>query len=137
MESHDEADKGGIALLSGRWRYPAWYDEANCRDRPISEFFGKENETDTQLISPGVLHRAQRICNDCPVRMKCLEHALAKRIMHGIWAGTSGRARARIWAMERRGEVTRTEVLADFASGDGAQYERLRVRVQISASMSR
>jgi hypothetical protein len=103
---------------------------------PQAYFFGEENETDTQLISPGVLHRAQRICAECPVRHKCLEHSLERHILHGIWAGTSGRTRARIWAMERRGEVTRAEVLADYRDGDTARYERLRPR-QMAASIKR
>jgi WhiB family redox-sensing transcriptional regulator len=89
-------------------------------------FFGEANETDTQLIGPGVLSRAKRICDSCPVASQCLEHALGKRIQHGIWAGTSGRTRARIWTMERRGEVTRAEVLTDYAQGRRDRYERLR-----------
>jgi WhiB family redox-sensing transcriptional regulator len=89
-------------------------------------FFGEANETDTQLISPGVLHAAQKVCDTCPVKAECLAYALDRKILHGIWAGTSGRARARIWAMERRGEVSREQVLEDYAEGRGGRYERLR-----------
>jgi WhiB family redox-sensing transcriptional regulator len=120
------------------WRFPDWYDHGACRGLPLSYFFGEENETDTQLISPGTLHRAQQICAGCPVRAKCLEFVLDHKILHGVWAGTSGRARARIWAMERRGEVTRAEVLTDYAEGRGTRYERLRrTQLAMSASISR
>lgn len=110
-------------------------------------FFGEENEDDTQLIGPGALRKAQSICETCPVAMQCLEHALEKKILHGVWAGTSGRTRARIWAMERRGQVTRAQVLVDFANGDSERYERLPRRFErreqeaqvelMSASISR
>src|SRR5215831_183065 len=118
------------------WKYPEWYDDGACRDLPLSIFFGAENATDTQLISPGELRRAQEICGSCPVRAKCLSYALERKILHGVWAGTSGRTRARIWAMERRGEVSREQVLTDYAAGRSGRYERLR-RPQMSASISR
>ena len=95
----------------------------------MSTFFGEENETDTQLIGPGVLHRAQQICGMCPVKKQCLKYSLDKHILHGIWAGTSGRTRARIWAMERRGDVTREEVLEDFANDEVERYEKLPRRL--------
>lgn len=123
LEKYDQTVT--VGLFTGRWNYPDWYDEGDCVDLPLSTFFGEENETDTQLIGPGVLHRAQKICSGCPVKAQCLEFALAKHILHGIWAGTSGRTRARVWAMERRGEVTRSQVLSDFATGRGQRYEKL------------
>lgn len=135
LSNYDRSDI--VGLFTGNWGYPDWYADGRCRGMSWSVFFGPPNETDTQLIGPGVLHRAQRICFDCPVRAACLEYALRKHIQHGIWAGTSGRTRARIWAMERRGEVTRTEVLTDFAAGRRERYERLPRYRQMSASMSR
>lgn len=125
-----------VGLFTGRWNFPDWYDDGECIDLPKSMFFGEENETDTQLIGPGVLHRAQKVCAVCPVRAKCLAYALDKHILHGIWAGTSGRTRARIWAMERRGDVTRSQVLADFSSGEGERYEKLPYRRRQSDVMS-
>jgi WhiB family redox-sensing transcriptional regulator len=120
-----------VGLFTGRWTYPDWYLDGKCNGMGWSIFFGKANETDTQLIGPGVLHRAQRICGSCPVKAQCLEYALAKHIQHGIWAGTSGRTRARIWTMERRGQVTREQVLDDFAHGRREQYEKLPNRSDV------
>ena len=46
---------------------------------------------------------ARRICADCPVQAACLEHALAERIDHGVWGGSSERERRRI--LKRRREA--------------------------------
>jgi WhiB family redox-sensing transcriptional regulator len=52
--------------------------------------------------SDGVgVEAARRICADCPVKAPCLEYALAERIDHGVWGGTSERERRRI-LRERR-----------------------------------
>jgi WhiB family redox-sensing transcriptional regulator len=44
---------------------------------------------------------ARRICADCPVKAPCLEYALANRIDHGVWGGTSERERRRILRKRR------------------------------------
>lgn len=124
-----------VGLFTGRWQFPDWYDLAQCRDMEWAVFFGEQNEDDTQLIGPGALRKAQSVCAQCPVAAQCLAHALDKRILHGVWSGTSGRTRARIWAMERRGEVTRNEVLADFANGETDRYERLPRRVGVGVDV--
>jgi len=47
--------------------------------------------------SDGVgVQAAQEICEGCPVKATCLEYALANRIEHGVWGGTSERERRRI-----------------------------------------
>ena len=52
-------------------------------------------ETMFPTDSTGVA-RAQRVCATCPVKVRCLEYALAARIEHGVWGGTSSRQRSRI-----------------------------------------
>jgi WhiB family redox-sensing transcriptional regulator len=39
---------------------------------------------------------AQKFCEDCPVKMPCLEYALQENILHGVWGGLPTRARIRI-----------------------------------------
>jgi len=39
---------------------------------------------------------AQEVCATCPVKLRCLDYALAARIEHGVWGGTSSRQRSRI-----------------------------------------
>ncbi|SRR5690606_24839892 len=64
-----------------------WMARGNCADKPPSLFFP----------SDGVgVEVARRVCADCPVRTECLEYALANRIDHGVWGGTSERERRRI-----------------------------------------
>jgi WhiB family redox-sensing transcriptional regulator len=48
---------------------------------------------------------ARRICATCPVKLPCLEYALASGIDHGVWGGASERERRRI-ARRRRLERT-------------------------------
>ena len=69
-----------------------WMLHAKCRGVAPTAFFP----------SDGVgVERAQRVCENCPVRMECLEYALEHRIEHGVWGGTSERERRRI-ARRRR-----------------------------------
>lgn len=39
---------------------------------------------------------AKAVCNACPVRLDCLEHALRNGETFGIWGATSDRERRRI-----------------------------------------
>jgi WhiB family redox-sensing transcriptional regulator len=48
---------------------------------------------------------ARRVCADCPVKTECLEYALANRIDHGVWGGTSERERRRILKARARERV--------------------------------
>ena len=70
-----------------------WMLRAKCRGISPSEFFP----------SDGVgVEVAQRICDDCPVRLECLEYALENRIEHGVWGGASERERRRILRRRRQ-----------------------------------
>jgi WhiB family redox-sensing transcriptional regulator len=44
---------------------------------------------------------AKRICRECPVVRICLEHALARPGIDGVWGATSERQRQRIRAARR------------------------------------
>lgn len=69
-----------------------WMAKGRCRDMPPSTFFP----------SDGVgVEVAREICRECPVQSQCLEYALANRVDHGVWGGTSERERRRI-ARQRR-----------------------------------
>ena len=78
-----------------------WMELGNCADKPPSQFFP----------SDGVgVDAARRVCVDCPVKSECLEYALANRIDHGVWGGTSERERRRISksrAAEKAGKLTK------------------------------
>lgn len=40
---------------------------------------------------------AARLCRDCPLRVECADHALQKRIPHGVWGGTTAAERRAFW----------------------------------------
>ncbi|HYA68556.1 MAG TPA: WhiB family transcriptional regulator [Acidimicrobiales bacterium] len=69
-----------------------WMANGKCRDMDPAIFFP----------SDGVgVQVAQRICGECPVKDACLEYALADRVDHGVWGGTSERERRRILRYRR------------------------------------
>jgi WhiB family redox-sensing transcriptional regulator len=69
-----------------------WMVKGKCREMPPATFFP----------SDGVgVDAARQICQECPVRVQCLEYALENRIDHGVWGGASERERRRI-ARSRR-----------------------------------
>lgn len=74
-----------------------WMHEGNCRNHPPEVFFPSDGV--------GVLI-AQRICETCPVKAECLEHALEERIDHGVWGGASERQRRRLLKQRRREATT-------------------------------
>ena len=39
---------------------------------------------------------AQAFCQNCPVKMPCLEYAIQHNILHGVWGGLATNARIRI-----------------------------------------
>ena len=69
-----------------------WMGQGKCRDMDPAAFFP----------SDGIgVQAAQRICDECPVKSPCLEYALANRVDHGVWGGTSERERRRILRRRR------------------------------------
>lgn len=68
---------------------PDWMTHADCADTDPALFFPEVGENDAA-------HEAKAICAQCPVRIACLEHALATGEVHGIWGGMNGRERQRI-----------------------------------------
>jgi len=71
-----------------------WMAEGRCNTVAPSVFFP----------SDGVgVEAARKICQECPVKGPCLEYALANRIDHGVWGGTSERERRRILRQRRLG----------------------------------
>jgi WhiB family transcriptional regulator, redox-sensing transcriptional regulator len=69
-----------------------WMEEGKCREVPPETFFPSTGS--------GV-EIAKRVCADCPVRQLCLEYALFHNIEHGVWGGTSERARRRMVRQRR------------------------------------
>jgi len=76
-----------------------WMERGKCRDLDPAIFFPND----------GIgVQAAQRICAECPVKEPCLEYALANRVDHGVWGGTSERERRRILRQRRLSRVQLT-----------------------------
>jgi hypothetical protein len=71
-----------------------WHQDAACRGTDV-ELFYSEDESDER--------RALAVCAGCPVREPCLAQAMADREPFGVWGGTTGRRRRRIFRAARRG----------------------------------
>jgi WhiB family transcriptional regulator, redox-sensing transcriptional regulator len=69
-----------------------WMARGKCKDMDPAIFFPSDGL--------GV-QAAQRICADCPVKVLCLEYALAHRVDHGVWGGASERERRRVLRQRR------------------------------------
>ena len=65
----------------------AWMVEARCRGASPTEFFPSDGM--------GV-ELAQHICDGCPVRAECLEYAIERPALLGLWAGTKAAERSGI-----------------------------------------
>jgi WhiB family redox-sensing transcriptional regulator len=79
-----------------------WMAEGKCAELPPETFFPRDG-VGVQI--------ARRICGECSQQVTCLEFALAQRIDHGVWGGTSERERRRI--LKRR----RLEAEGQFLAG--------------------
>jgi WhiB family redox-sensing transcriptional regulator len=63
-----------------------WKDQAACRGEDPELFFVERGDDAGE---------AKRICRECPVRLRCLEYALAIKEKHGIWGGLGEHERRR------------------------------------------
>jgi WhiB family redox-sensing transcriptional regulator len=71
-----------------------WRKRAACRGIDVEIFFPETEDEDVDA--------AKAVCETCPVREACLEHALAHREREGIWGGTTERERRRILRQRRK-----------------------------------
>ena len=70
-----------------------WRSQARCKGIDPDVFYpAVEEEAD----------EAKAICAECPVRLACLEFALAARERDGIWGGATEKERRRIIRQRRK-----------------------------------
>ena len=63
-----------------------WKDGALCKGAPIRMFFLTRGEDPKP---------AQALCRECPVRIECIEYALATDCYEGIFGGLTHRGRVK------------------------------------------
>jgi WhiB family redox-sensing transcriptional regulator len=66
----------------------AWMEKGRCRTEDRDLFFPNEGERDK-------VKKARKICARCPVRARCLQHAL-EYDENGIWGNTTDYERRQI-----------------------------------------
>ncbi|MFE5700546.1 WhiB family transcriptional regulator [Rhodococcus koreensis] len=64
-----------------------WQREARCRNLDADVFFSCEGEGRQARIRRERV--AKQICDACPVRRDCRDHALSVGERYGVWGGTS------------------------------------------------
>lgn len=95
---------------------PDWFDQAACIGMETSLFYPER----------GYIHEvraAKAVCEGCPVRWRCLNHALTDVERYGIWGGTSEKQRQRMrTSKSKRSEVARMAYLegVGLLGGDAA-----------------
>lgn len=72
---------------SDHWEPPPWHEQALCRTHLEVDFLTRHQAEQA---------RAFQVCGRCPVRVECLEYALADPFLTGVWGGTDGAARRAI-----------------------------------------
>jgi len=77
-----------------------WRAGANCGDADPELFFAEGNK------APGreMIRQARAICQECPVRIDCLDEAINKKEEFGIWGGLTPTERQ---ASERKTRLAR------------------------------
>ncbi len=63
----------------------SWRNEAVCRDTDPELFF-PIGTTGQALLQ---IDKAKEVCDECPVKVKCLDFAIETNQDSGIWGGTS------------------------------------------------
>lgn len=70
----------------------AWRSRAECLDADPGWFFPETTE------DPVI---AKAVCRRCPVRERCLDHALAAGEWDGVWGGLSATQRKKLRRRDR------------------------------------
>lgn len=87
-----------------------WVDRAKCKGMDPNVFHPQRGEPTLP---------ATKVCYNCPVRLDCLEDAIANGHKHGIWGGCSERTRRRI----RRARMLARKAGLTKPDADDATYE--------------
>jgi WhiB family transcriptional regulator, redox-sensing transcriptional regulator len=65
--------------------------DANCKDMDSNVFFDPVNED-----------RAKDVCDGCQVKTSCLEYAISREIVYGVWGGMAPHERSTYERLRRR-----------------------------------
>lgn len=102
-----------IELLSDSPRFP----NALCAKLENKDYFFP----DGKILEAERLPELQAICSICTHRKECLEYAIKEQIRFGIWGGTTGEMRRRLFKkqslfVERKGKAKTVRKMYDEGS---------------------
>ena len=88
---------------------------------------------DGKILEANRLPELQSICSLCTHRKECLEYAIKERIPFGIWGGTTGEMRNRLFKnqsifVERRGKAKTVRKMYD----EGSSPEHIASFLQVN-----
>ena len=72
----------------------SWREVGRCKGADPSVFFPEDDDD--------LADDAKAICDPCPVRETCLEHAITVREKLGVWGGYTAKERRRLVRQRRR-----------------------------------
>jgi len=108
---------------------PEWHKKAACVGMDDSIFFGNKDIEVRPALTVSEIRYAKSICLSCEAISDCFNHAITSRERYGIWAGISGRTRARIFALIDSGQITEKEILKEFKDGKIDKYEKVKTSI--------
>lgn len=73
-----------------------WQVHGSCRGMDSAVFFHPERERGSKRAARE--DAAKRVCEACPVRLQCAQHAIEAREPYGTWGGMSETERANVLA---------------------------------------
>lgn len=98
---------------------PDWWEEARCKGVGFDYYFGA---SDQKSMSFKQVRNAAKLCEVCPAFAECLTWALTNREEYGVWAGTSGRVRRKIFSLIDNDLAQVEDVVERFINGQGDFY---------------
>lgn len=63
-----------------------WMEHGSCRGGSVEVWFPEQPD----------FREARRVCRRCPVKDECLDYAMNRPEMFGVWGGTSPTERAEL-----------------------------------------
>ena len=98
MDCRAAVNRTNRARRTGTLRRPPstainWMDDRRCKDKPTEFFYPAQGEPFMHI---------KAFCDECPVRIPCLEEALRTCDKYGFWGGKSEHERENIRRNRRR-----------------------------------
>lgn len=79
-------------MIDVQCEHPSWMDYASCHG--VGDSFFPDESRRPEMYE--TIQAAKRVCALCPVRVDCLEYALANNERYGIWGGLSAEERRKL-----------------------------------------